>query len=75
MRIFGREANNLNQHVEAAEQNGMAELRRAVADTAAFGLAAEWQQRGPETFSGQGFCKLRSTLALAPSAMIANPAG
>lgn len=38
-------------------------------------LVAEWQQRGPETFSGQVVRKLRLTLAPPPSVATANARG
>jgi hypothetical protein len=38
-------------------------------------LVAEWQQRGPETFSGHAFRKLRLALAPTQSVIIATAAG
>jgi hypothetical protein len=38
-------------------------------------LVAEWQQRGPETFSGQVLRKLRLTLAPPQSGVTANAGG
>jgi hypothetical protein len=71
MRIFGREANNLGGPTEVVERKHASLQPLTVIDPAAFGLVAEWQQRGPESFSGHGFRKLRLTLALTPSAATA----
>lgn len=67
MRIFGREANNPGGTIEEVEGRDSSRPPIAVIDTASLGLVAEWQQRGPESSSGYGFCKLRLTLAPTPS--------
>jgi hypothetical protein len=71
MRIFGREANNPGVTIEAVKREDSSRRPLAVIDAAAFGLVADWQQRGLESFSGHGFCKLRLTLAPTPSAATA----
>ena len=71
MRIFEREANNQGGITGAVQGKDSSRGPLAGPNKAAFGLFAEWQQRGLESFSGDGFCKLRLTLAPTSSAATA----
>ena len=63
MKIFGREACNTSGDIEAVDHDITSRPKLSATKAPTFGLAAEWQERGLETFPGQAFYKLRLTLA------------
>ena len=71
MKIFVRGANNRGITNKAIAGQPIPQSRPTLLQSRAFDLVAEWQQRGPETASGQALRKLRLSFAPTDSAVIA----
>ena len=61
----------MSSTIKTIDRHIVSRMTRAVVQSSAPSLIAEWQERGPETLSGQAFRKLR--LALAPSQSVITP--
>jgi hypothetical protein len=71
MKILPGGANNISTTIKAIERHLIPQSTAAPVPFRASKLAAEWQQRGPETFSGHALRKLRLSFPSTHSATIA----
>ena len=65
----------MSSTIKTIDRHIASRMTRAVVQSSAPSLIAEWQERGPETLSGQAFRKLRLALAPSQSVITASAAG
>jgi hypothetical protein len=61
----------MSRTIKAIERHMVLPSKREAAEPRAPKLVGEWQQRGPETFSGYALRKLRLAFALSQSTKLA----